>query len=65
MAIRKADRPTRPRAKPLGNEVEITPEMIEAGAELIAHRFETPLDWLTRDFAQEIYSVMVRAKAAR
>jgi hypothetical protein len=33
MASSEADRPTRPEAEPSGPEIEITPEMIEAGVE--------------------------------
>jgi hypothetical protein len=39
--------------------------MIEAGAALIADRFEKPLDWLTRDFAREIYVAMAKATLGR
>jgi hypothetical protein len=44
------------------DEIEITPEMIEAGAKLIADRFEKPLDWWTEDFAKEVYLAMESAR---
>jgi len=40
------------------NEKNITPEMEKAGAEIICHLFEMPLDWWSRDIAREIYVAM-------
>ena len=44
------------------DEVEISPEMIEAGARLLCEYFDTPLDWLTEYRAREIYVAMTLAR---
>jgi len=44
------------------HHIEPSPEMIKAGAKLIADRFERPLDWLTEEFAKEIYIAMECAR---
>src|ERR1700733_2590855 len=41
-------------------EEEITPEMIEAGARVIADHFGEAMDWMTRDLAVESYLAMRR-----
>jgi hypothetical protein len=45
-------------------EIEVTPAMITAGAELIAGTFDEPLDWLTRERASEIFLAMISRKAS-
>lgn len=44
-------------------EIEITPEMMEAGASIIADFFEQPRDWLMEELARRIYEGMVSASA--
>jgi hypothetical protein len=44
------------------SEIEITAEMIEAGARILADRFEQKLDWHMRDIAREIYRAMLSGR---
>jgi hypothetical protein len=48
-----------------GSEIDITPEMIEAGAAIISDRLEKPLDWITEDLARDAYVAMAKAKAVQ
>jgi hypothetical protein len=41
-----------------GPETEITPEMIEAGAAVLADTYGDILDWLARDRARRVYDAM-------
>lgn len=45
-------------------EIEITPEMVQVGARLLASYFDQPLDWLTEERAHTIFSEMFAASAA-
>jgi hypothetical protein len=41
-----------------GNEIEITPEMIEEAVRIIRRYFDQPNDWLTRAIAEEILGIV-------
>ena len=56
MSAERAERPV--------SEVEITPEMAEAGARVLAERFDQVNDWLTRDIATEVFLAMLASVEA-
>ena len=39
-------------------EIEVTPEMIEAGAIALSNIFDQPFDWLTEERAVRVYLAM-------
>ena len=45
-------------------EIQVTPEMIEAGVHLLSEFFDQPIDWLTEERARKVYEAMASASVS-